>query len=57
MKFTPKGGQVGIACVAVADRVCLSVTDTGVGIKAADQKIVFEEFRQVEGSRLMKVPA
>ena len=51
VKFTPKGGQVGIDCVGVADRVCLSVTDTGIGIKAADQKIVFEEFRQVEGSR------
>jgi PAS domain S-box-containing protein len=50
VKFTPKGGQVGIECVDHWDFVCVSVTDTGIGIRPEDQKIVFEEFRQVEGS-------
>ena len=50
VKFTPKGGRIGIECVDDGDFVRVSVTDTGIGIRPEDQKIVFEEFRQVEGS-------
>ena len=50
VKFTPKGGLITIECADVSAFVQVSVTDTGIGIRAQDQKIVFEEFRQVEGS-------
>lgn len=50
VKFTPKGGQVSIECVDNWDFVRVSVTDTGIGIRPEDQTVVFEEFRQVEGS-------
>jgi signal transduction histidine kinase/DNA-binding response OmpR family regulator len=50
VKFTPKGGRIGIECVDDWDFVCVSVVDTGIGIGPEDQKVVFEEFRQVEGS-------
>jgi PAS domain S-box-containing protein len=50
VKFTPKGGLIIIECADVSEFVHVSVTDTGIGIRAEDQKIVFEEFRQVEGS-------
>jgi signal transduction histidine kinase/DNA-binding response OmpR family regulator len=50
VKFTPKGGCIHIDCFDEGDFVALSVKDTGIGIRAEEQKVVFEEFRQVEGS-------
>jgi PAS domain S-box-containing protein len=50
VKFTPKDGRIDIDCVESGNQVCISVTDTGIGIRAEDQEVVFEEFRQVEGN-------
>ena len=50
VKFTPNGGEINIACIDDRDFVSVSVTDTGIGIRPEDQKLVFEEFRQVEGT-------
>jgi PAS domain S-box-containing protein len=50
VKFTPKDGRIEIDCVEKGSEVCISVTDTGIGIRAEDQALVFEEFRQVEGN-------
>ena len=50
VKFTPKDGRIEIDCYQQGDAICISVADTGIGIRAEDQKLVFEEFRQVEGS-------
>src|SRR5205807_8857788 len=51
VKFTPKDGRISIACAEDGDFICISVTDTGIGIRAEDQSVVFEEFRQVEGGK------
>jgi PAS domain S-box-containing protein len=50
VKFTPKGGSVAIECVDDSDFVRVCVSDTGIGIRPEDQKMIFDEFRQVEGS-------
>jgi CheY-like chemotaxis protein len=50
VKFTPRDGRISIRCAEDEDFISISVTDTGIGIRAEDQAVVFEEFRQVEGS-------
>jgi signal transduction histidine kinase/DNA-binding response OmpR family regulator len=50
VKFTPKDGRIDIDCVEKGNEVCISVTDTGIGIRFEDQAVVFEEFRQVDGN-------
>jgi PAS domain S-box-containing protein len=48
VKFTPNDGHIEIACVDQGNEVWISVSDSGIGIKAEDQAVIFEEFRQVE---------
>src|SRR5712692_1990579 len=50
VKFTPKGGRVEIDCCEDAALILVSITDTGIGIRPEDQQMIFEEFRQVEGT-------
>src|SRR6267378_785859 len=50
VKFTPRAGRIDIDCHGDGNVVCMSVTDTGIGIRAEDQAVIFEEFRQVEGA-------
>jgi signal transduction histidine kinase/putative methionine-R-sulfoxide reductase with GAF domain len=47
VKFTPDGGRVDVSARRDDDNVVIAVHDTGIGIAAADQQTVFEEFRQV----------
>jgi signal transduction histidine kinase/DNA-binding response OmpR family regulator len=47
VKFTPGGGNITLS-VTRDDRLAhISVTDSGIGIRPEDQKVVFDEFRQV----------
>ena len=52
IKFTPEGGtiEVEVGLAAEADRVLLSVSDSGPGIRDGDAEIIFERFRQADGS-------
>ena len=53
IKFTDTG-EIGVR-VAVSDQTFLvSVTDTGPGLTEADQRKIFEEFQQADGSSTRK---
>jgi signal transduction histidine kinase len=51
LKFTPSG-TVTISALLKKRRneLWISVSDTGIGISAADQEAVFQDFRQVDNS-------
>ncbi len=50
-KFTPAEGHITLSCRQADPATMLfSVADTGIGIKPEDQGIIFEEFRQADGS-------
>jgi signal transduction histidine kinase len=49
VKFTPEGGRVDVRTVPTDGGVEISVADTGIGIAAENQELIFEEFRQVGG--------
>jgi len=50
-KFTPVEGHITLSCrLADPATMLFSIADTGFGIKPEDQEIIFEEFRQADGS-------
>jgi two-component system OmpR family sensor kinase len=50
VKYTPSGGKVDIATRWVADRLVLSVEDSGPGIVQADRERVLDRFFRVAGT-------
>ncbi len=50
IKFTDPGGEVTVGLKTYNKKVCLKVTDTGIGIPADALPHVFDRFRQVDDS-------
>jgi two-component system phosphate regulon sensor histidine kinase PhoR len=51
VKFTPAGGRVALKIERQGDRARFNVSDTGIGIRPADQPRVFERFFQADSAR------
>jgi signal transduction histidine kinase len=50
-KFTPAGGRITVALAAPGDgTLVLTVADTGPGVPPAQRQLIFERFRQADGS-------
>jgi cell cycle sensor histidine kinase DivJ len=52
VKFTPRGGEVGVTCVRADGGIEIAVTDTGVGIAARDLERLGRPFEQVDGEHV-----
>jgi DNA-binding response OmpR family regulator/anti-sigma regulatory factor (Ser/Thr protein kinase) len=53
VKFTDKGG-VTFRIFSSDDKLNFEIIDTGIGITEEDRKLIFEEFRQIDGSTTRK---
>ncbi|MFL6715534.1 MAG: ATP-binding protein [Burkholderiaceae bacterium] len=49
-KFTPAGGEVVLRLASDGDRAVLTVADSGPGVAEEARELVFERFRQADGS-------
>ena len=48
VKFSEPGGRITITAERTGDDLCVSVADTGIGIKPDDQSRLFTEFEQLD---------
>ncbi|MBI3297425.1 MAG: hypothetical protein HYZ75_04635 [Elusimicrobia bacterium] len=54
IQYTPEGGAVFLAVALSADKVTISVRDTGIGISKEDLPRIFERFFQAENAQVMR---
>lgn len=54
VKFTQKGTILLNASLKEGNILRFEVADTGIGMSSEDQKIIFEEFRQIDGTSTRK---
>lgn len=51
IKYTPNGGDVNLSLLIEGQQLCISVEDTGIGIKPEDYQRIFERFYRSDKSR------
>jgi two-component system, NarL family, sensor histidine kinase BarA len=57
VKFTPIKGRIDVLAFMQDDKTLrISVTDTGCGIAKQNQELIFEQFRQADGSLTREAP-
>jgi signal transduction histidine kinase len=50
VKFTPQGGRVEVLLERIDPHICVTVSDTGKGIKSEFLPDIFDRFRQADAS-------
>jgi len=52
IKFTPPGGQIKVEASFAEGSIVVSVIDTGIGIAAKEQRLIFDPFSQAKSDEL-----
>jgi PAS domain S-box-containing protein len=55
IKYSPKGGDINITCIPGTGTAQIRVTDQGLGISLAEQKMLFQRFYRVENEQVRTV--
>ncbi len=50
-KFTPQGGKITVSAAQNDNSLVIEVTDTGIGIPAEVQELIFQPYYQVNGGK------
>ena len=50
VKFSPPDAPITIRAMHLGETITISVRDEGIGIDPKDHEVIFEEFRQIDGS-------
>lgn len=48
IKYTPEGGHIDVNVVTDAERMCIEVRDTGIGIPPEKQNEIFKRFKRLD---------
>lgn len=56
VKYSPKGGDITVQVRVEADRVCVSVTDAGIGLPAGQENRIFETFGRASNAAVQQIP-
>jgi signal transduction histidine kinase len=51
LKYTPEGGAVQVSCSTQGGRVAVCIRDTGIGISAAEQPLIWDRMYRGDRSR------
>lgn len=51
IKFTPEGGDFGVTLITAENKICCTISDTGIGILPDAQIHIFERFYKIDKSR------
>jgi signal transduction histidine kinase len=56
LNYTANGESIKVSALPEGNTICLSVTDSGIGISEENQKKIFDRFFRAEDSMVQKVP-
>ncbi len=55
VKYSPRGGNIEVFCLASADGVQVSIKDEGLGVKHEDQEKMFDRYYRIDSDQTKRI--